>query len=81
MTRLVRIIGFLLILIGALVLASYLIEPLQQAWPQLWSAFRDFPIPIQIGLTIAAFGFVLLFGSVIWERLEDREHDHDLLND
>ena len=77
MTRLVRIVGFLLIIAGALVLASYLIEPLQDLWP--W--FRQLPTPIQIGLGIAAFGFVLLLGSVIWERLEDREKDRGLLDD
>ena len=77
MTRLIRIVGFLLIGAGALVLASYLIEPLREIWP--W--WRQLPLPIQIGLAVAAFGFLLLLGSVLWERLEDRESERGLLDD
>ena len=77
MTQLVRVFGFLLIAAGALVLASYLIKPLRALWPWL----LELPLPIQIGLVVAALGFLLLLGSVIWERLEDRKLDHDLLED
>jgi hypothetical protein len=77
MTRLVRIVGFLLIGAGALILASYLITPLRFLWP--W--FRALPLPIQFGLGAAALGFLLLLGTVFWERLEDRDKDRDLLND
>ena len=58
MTRLVRIIGVLLMIAGALVLASYLIEPLQDVWPHAWKAFRQLPGPIQVGLAIATVGFI-----------------------
>lgn len=77
MTRLIRMVGFLLIAVGALVLASYLIEPLRELWPWL----LQLPLPIRIGLGVAAAGFVLLFGTVLWERLEDHKEDHDLLKD
>ena len=77
MTRLIRLFGFLLIGAGALVLASYLIEPLRAVWPWL----LQLPLPIQIGLGIATVGFLLLMGTVLWERLEDRQYDRDLLDD
>lgn len=77
MIRLVRIVGFLLIASGALVLASYLIAPLRELWP--W--FLRLPMPIQIGLGIAALGFLILVGSVLWERMEDRETDRGLLDE
>ena len=38
-------------------------------------------LPIQIGLAAAAVGFLLLFGSVIWERLEDREKEKGLIDE
>jgi len=77
MIRLVRIVGFLLIASGALVLASYLVAPLRALWP--W--FLQLPTPIQIGLGIAALGFLILIGSVLWERMEDRETDRGLLDE
>ena len=77
MTRLIRVFGFLLIGVGTLVLASYLIEPLHALWPWL----LQLPLPIRIGLVVAALGFLLLLGSILWERLEDRKQDHDLLED
>ena len=77
MIRLLRVIGTLLIIAGALVLASYLIEPLRELWP--W--FLELPAPIRYGLIAAAIGFVILLGTVIWERYEDLEKERDLQDD
>ena len=77
MIRLIRIVGFLLILAGAVVVLTWLIHPLRQIWP--WLA--QLPLPIRIGLGAAGAGFVMLLGSLIWERIEEREHDKSLLDD
>jgi len=77
MIRLIRILGFLLIAAGAVVVVTWLIKPLRFLWPWL----RQLPLPIQIGLAAAAAGFLLLFGSMIWERLEDHEKEKDLFDE
>ena len=77
MIRLTRIVGFLLMGAGALLLLAWFIEPLRLVWP--W--FRALPWPIQAGLAIAALGLLLLSGSIIWERLEDAENDKSLRED
>lgn len=77
MVRLIRITGYLLIVAGVIATLSWLIKPLRQVWP----AFRSLPIAIQMGLGAAAVGLVLLFASLIWERMEEREADQDLLRD
>ena len=53
---------------------TWIIEPLRFVWPLL----RDLPWPIQLGLGAAAIGFLLLVGSLIWERLEERGEDAKL---
>ncbi len=77
MIRLIRIVGFLLIATGAVCLLTWLIKPLRFLWPWL----RTLPWPIQLGLGVAALGLLLLMGSLIWERLEEREKDRSLLDD
>jgi drug/metabolite transporter superfamily protein YnfA len=79
--RIVRILGLLLIAIGVLVILSWLIEPLRKIWPVLFDWFRSLPGTIQFGLVIAAVGFLILFSSIIWERLEDRKTEGRLLDD
>ena len=74
MIRLVRITGFLLILAGAVVILTWLIEPLWAVWPWL----RHLPLPIQIGFSLAAIGLLVLLGSLIWERWEERGLDRSL---
>jgi membrane protein implicated in regulation of membrane protease activity len=75
--RLTRIVGFLLIAAGAVVLLTWLIKPLRFVWPWL----RALPWPIQLGLGVAAAGFLLILGSLVWERLEEREQDRSLRDD
>jgi hypothetical protein len=77
MIRLVRIVGYLSIAAGAIVLLTWLIEPLRSLWPFLLAL----PLPVKIGLGAAAVGVVLILGSMIWERMERREEDHSLLDD
>lgn len=77
MIRLVRITGFLMVAAGALVILTWLIEPLRQIWPFL----RSLPWPIQLGLAMAAIGLVVVMGTLIWERLEERESDRSLADD
>ena len=74
MIRLIRIVGFLLMAAGAVVLLTWLIKPLRFVWPWL----RALPWPVQLGLGAAAAGLLLLLGSLIWERLEEREKDSSL---
>ena len=77
MIRLVRITGFLLIGLGALVILTWLIEPLREVWP----ALLELPFPVRVGLSMAAVGLLILMGSLIWERYEDRENDRSLRED
>ena len=77
MIRLLRVVGFLMIGAGGLLLLVWAIEPLRFLWP--W--FRNLPVPIQIGLAAATAGLLLLLATVIWERLEDRDGDRDLLDE
>jgi len=74
MIRFLRIVGFLMIAAGAIVLLTWVIKPLRIIWPWI----RAMPLPIQVGVGVAAGGFILLLGSLIWERLEEREDDKSL---
>lgn len=77
MIRAIRVFGFLLIATGVVVLTTWVITPLRALWP--W--YRALPLVIQVGLGIAAIGFLILMGSLIAERIERREHDRSLLDD
>ena len=77
MIRLIRIVGFLLIAAGGILVLAWMIKPLRAIWP--W--FRKLPWPIQVGTGAAAAGLLILLGSVIWERLEDHEKDRKLRDD
>lgn len=81
MIRIIRVVGVLLIVIGALVILGWLIEPIREFWPLLFDWFRSLPSMIQFGLVIAAVGFLILFSSIIWERMEDRKQEGSLLDD
>ena len=77
MIRLLRIVGFLMIGAGAFLVALWAIGPLRFLWP--W--FRALPWPVQAGLGAAGLGLVLILGTVLWERLEQRDQDRDLLDE
>lgn len=80
MTRIVQILGFLLMAIGGLVILTWLIKPLRELWPIVFDVFRSWPMAVQVGLIIAAVGFLILISSLIWERIEDRKKEGDLLD-
>lgn len=65
MIRLLRIVGFLLIVAGLLLAASWFIEPLRQIWPML----LELPLPIRIGLIISGIGLLVVFATVVHDRL------------
>ena len=77
MIRLVRITGFLFIGVGVLLILSYLVEPLRE----LWVLAYELPLVVRIGLVMAAAGLLILLGSLLWERYEDRENDRSLLDE
>ena len=77
MTRVLRITGFLLIGAGAVVLLFWAIRPLRAIWP----AIMALPLPVQIGIGAASLGVIVLMGSLIAERIGDREADRKLLED
>ena len=81
MIRMIRILGVLLMLVGGIVILSWMIEPLREVWPLLFDWFRSLPGAIQFGLVIAAIGFLILFSSIILERIEDRKKEGSLLDD
>ena len=81
MIRLLRVLGIVLVVIGSVVILTWLIKPLREAWPFAIEAFQELPLPIQIGLIVAAVGFTILFSSIIWERFEDRKSEGSLLDD
>ena len=71
MNRLVRLTGFLLIVAGVIVTLAWFIEPLREVWPWL----LELPLPIRVGVILAAVGLLLLSGSLLWERWEERDQD------
>ena len=81
MIRLLRVLGIVLVVIGAVVILTWLIEPLRELVPFLIDGFQELPVAVQIGLIIAAIGFTILFSSIVWERLEDRKSEGSLLDD
>jgi hypothetical protein len=77
MNRLLRTVGFGLILLGIVMILVWAIEPLQMLWPWI----RALPLPMRIGVLAAVLGLAVLLGSLIWERLREREADKDLLDE
>ncbi|MEM7703952.1 MAG: hypothetical protein AAF358_00275 [Pseudomonadota bacterium] len=70
-----RIMGFLLILSGMLVIVTWMIEPLRALWP----LFLALPTPVLIGVTVAVLGLMLLMASLIWERTRDKREEENML--
>ncbi|MCG8468537.1 MAG: hypothetical protein MJB57_10075 [Gemmatimonadetes bacterium] len=75
--RSLRVFGFALMVIGASLVLIWLIEPLRAVWPWL----STLPLPVRIGVIIAAVGLVVLLVSLIYERIRERGADKDLLDD
>ena len=74
MNRLLRNVGFGLIILGIVLVLVWAIEPLRMVWPWI----RGLPLPIRVGVIAAAIGISALFGSLVSERIRDREADKQL---
>ena len=72
-----RIFGFSLMALGALLIIVWFIEPLRAVWPWLLTL----PLPIRLGVILAAIGITVLMVSLIYERVREREQDKDLLDE
>ncbi len=78
MNSLLRVIGFLMMIAGALLIASWFIEPLRQLWPLL----LDLPLPIRVGLVVAGVGLVIVFATVVHDLIgADRKSLDENLGD
>lgn len=77
MIGVMRIVGWILVVVGSLICAAWFIEPLRQLWP----AFLALPAPVRWGLIIAAVGLVVVMATLIHERWQAREADENLKND
>jgi hypothetical protein len=79
MIDVLRITGWLMMAIGALLVGSWFIEPLRELWPMLLSL----PMPVKIGLVVSGIGLLVVFATVVHERLraDDRSLRENLGND
>ncbi len=77
MNHLLRNVGFGLIVLGIVMVLAWAIEPLRMIWPWI----RGLPLPIQIGVLAATVGLAVLLGSLISERIREREADRSLRDD
>ena len=77
MMELMRRFGIGLMVLGVVLVAAWAFEPIAMLWPWV----RGLPLPIRVGVIVAAIGIALLIGSLIQERLRDRERDKSLLED
>ncbi|MGB1048929.1 MAG: hypothetical protein ACPG3U_04500 [Rhodothermales bacterium] len=77
MNEWIRRTGFALVILGFLITASWFIDPL---W-EVVSHYRLLPVPLQLGIAIAAIGLTVLMISLIAERWADREADAALRED
>lgn len=73
MSRVLRIAGFLMIAAGGLLAASWFIEPLRELWPML----LELPPAIRIGLAVAGLGLLIVFATVLHDRLTADERSLD----
>lgn len=74
MVRHLRILGITMIGLGALLLVTYIVKPLDLVWA--W--FRSMPLPLQIGIAVAAVGLVVLMTSLVVEKRRDSRSEGDL---
>ena len=77
MNRLLRNVGFGLIVLGVVLTLVWIVEPLRMIWPWM----RGLPLLIRIGIIAGAVGFAVLLGSLISERIRESEADKHLRDD
>ena len=71
MNKWARRTGFALILLGMIIFLSWFIDPV---W-QILHLFGQLPVPLQVGMAVAAVGLTVLILSLLAERWTDREAD------
>ncbi|MFU8832208.1 MAG: hypothetical protein ACNA7J_08645 [Wenzhouxiangella sp.] len=64
-STILRIAGMIMIVAGGLLAASWFIEPLRELWPMLLAL----PLPIKVGLAVSAIGVIVVFATLIYDRL------------
>lgn len=74
MNRLLRNLGFGLMVGGVVMMLVWAIKPLRMIWPWL----LQLPLVLRIGVVAGAVGLAFLLGSVLAERLIDRKGDAHL---
>jgi hypothetical protein len=77
MNRLFRNVGIGMILLGSVLVLAWAVEPIRLIWPWI----RGLPLPLQIGVVAATLGVTVLLGSLISERIREREADQKLRDD
>ena len=77
MIQAVRYTGIALMMLGIVILISWAFEPIRALWPVVLAL----PLPVRLGLIVAGLGLAILFGSLIAERLHDRNLDRSLRDD
>jgi len=77
MTDLMRKLGVGLMILGAALVAVWAIRPIGFVWPWI----RGLPLPLRWGVVAAGVGIAVLLGSLIYERLKERDGDKDLRDD
>ena len=76
-----RTIGIMLIILGALLAASWFIEPIRAWWPLAWAWFLSLPAVFRWGGLIAAIGGLVVMTSLVVERRRDRRTEGNLLDE
>ncbi len=74
MIQFLRTLGFVLIIAGIIICASWFIEPMRALWPWL----LELPLAIKIGFGIAGIGLIILFTSLLHERWKEKDADSAL---
>lgn len=77
MNRFLRAFGFGLILLGIVLILVWVIGPLRAVWPWLMTL----SLPFRIGVVISALGLAVLVGSLVSERIGEREAERHLLDE
>lgn len=77
MIVLLRNAGFGLMIIGVLLVVIWAVEPFRAVWPWLLAM----PLIIRLGVVAATLGLAVLMGSLVTERIREREADKSLLDE
>ena len=77
MNQLLRNLGFGLMVGGIVMVLVWAIKPLRMIWPWL----LQLPLILRIGVVAGTLGLAVLVGSLISERIRDRESEQYLKDD